>query len=104
MDDADWEADLATWHRECQLSRDNAARFNLDATGLRRGEEVSLRWVYTHMVEEYARHNGHADLIREMIDGAVGCQEPLRSGSSNRSLKGWEFLVASGGAIPALRP
>ncbi|MEU7577138.1 DinB family protein [Streptomyces sp. NPDC041068] len=33
---------------------------------------VSLRWVLMHMVEEYARHNGHADLIRERIDGAVG--------------------------------
>jgi uncharacterized damage-inducible protein DinB len=33
---------------------------------------VSLRWVLMHMVEEYARHNGHADLLRERIDGAVG--------------------------------
>ncbi|WP_030318879.1 DinB family protein [Streptomyces flavochromogenes] len=33
---------------------------------------VSLRWVLIHMIEEYARHNGHADLIRERIDGAVG--------------------------------
>ncbi|MDX2390433.1 DinB family protein [Streptomyces sp. DK15] len=33
---------------------------------------VSLRWVLIHMVEEYARHNGHADLLRERIDGAVG--------------------------------
>ena len=32
----------------------------------------SLRWVYLHMIEEYARHNGHADLLREAIDGAVG--------------------------------
>ncbi len=32
----------------------------------------SLRWVLIHMVEEYARHNGHADLIRERIDGATG--------------------------------
>ena len=31
----------------------------------------SLRWIYTHMIEEYARHNGHADLIREAIDGAT---------------------------------
>jgi hypothetical protein len=38
----------------------------------RRGEDVSLRWIYVHMVEEYARHNGHADLIRELVDGAVG--------------------------------
>jgi hypothetical protein len=33
---------------------------------------VSLRWVLLHMLEEYARHNGHADLLREQIDGAVG--------------------------------
>jgi len=35
-------------------------------------EEFSLRWVLIHMIEEYARHDGHADLIREAIDGAVG--------------------------------
>ena len=40
--------------------------------GLGRGEAVSLRWIYVHMIEEYARHNGHADLIRELVDGAVG--------------------------------
>ena len=33
---------------------------------------VSLRWVLTHMVEEYARHNGHADLLREQVDGQTG--------------------------------
>ena len=33
---------------------------------------VSLRWIYVHMIEEYARHNGHADLIRELVDGTVG--------------------------------
>ena len=32
----------------------------------------SMRWIYLHMVEEYARHNGHADLLREAIDGATG--------------------------------
>ncbi|HJB08942.1 MAG TPA: DinB family protein [Candidatus Brachybacterium merdavium] len=36
------------------------------------GRAPSLRWVLTHMIEEYARHNGHADLIREAIDGQVG--------------------------------
>ena len=35
-------------------------------------ERVSLRWVLVHMIEEYARHNGHADLIRESIDGQTG--------------------------------
>ena len=37
-----------------------------------RGERVSLRWILLHMIEEYARHNGHADLIRESIDGTTG--------------------------------
>lgn len=35
-------------------------------------EHPSLRWIVTHMIEEYARHNGHADLLREAIDGQVG--------------------------------
>jgi len=35
-------------------------------------EPVSLRWILVHMIEEYARHNGHADLLRESIDGATG--------------------------------
>ena len=72
LDDADWEADLAAWQAECDASRTAAARHNLDDTGVRRGKPVSLRWIYNHMIEEYARHNGHADLIREMVDGGVG--------------------------------
>jgi uncharacterized damage-inducible protein DinB len=74
LDDADWEADLATWQRECEASRRAAAAHELDDTGLRRGrgQPVSLRWIYVHMIEEYARHNGHADLIRELVDGEVG--------------------------------
>ena len=72
LDDADWEADLAAWHAECEHSRAAAAARDLDDTGIRRGEPCSLRWIYTHMIEEYARHNGHADLIRELVDGAVG--------------------------------
>jgi len=36
------------------------------------GTTFSLRWVYVHMIEEYARHNGHADLLRECIDGRTG--------------------------------
>jgi hypothetical protein len=36
------------------------------------GEPVSLRWILVHMIEEYARHNGHADLLREAIDGETG--------------------------------
>jgi Protein of unknown function (DUF664) len=37
-----------------------------------RGVTMDLRWVYLHMIEEYARHNGHADLLRERIDGTTG--------------------------------
>jgi hypothetical protein len=44
----------------------------LDVTGDSRQGPVSLREVLVHMVEEYARHNGHADLLRERIDGRVG--------------------------------
>jgi hypothetical protein len=73
LDDADWSADLAAWHAECAASRAAAARHSLDDTGLRHGEPCSLRWIYVHMIEEYARHNGHADLIRELVDGSVGC-------------------------------
>ncbi|MER7106348.1 DinB family protein [Streptomyces sp. NPDC000229] len=65
-----WEA----WRSEVAFaSRFVAEAPDLDAEGhdAWRGT-VSLRWVLIHMVEEYARHNGHADLLRERIDGAVG--------------------------------
>ena len=73
LDDADWDTDLAVWQAECQAAREAAARHGLDDTGLRHGKPCSLRWIYVHMIEEYARHNGHADLIRELTDGEVGC-------------------------------
>jgi uncharacterized damage-inducible protein DinB len=60
---------------EVEVSRALAAEHeSLDDVGaaLRHGEQVSLRWIYLHMIEEYARHNGHADLLRERIDGATG--------------------------------
>jgi uncharacterized damage-inducible protein DinB len=72
LDDATWEDDLAMWQAECEHSRQAAAGYGLDDLGLRRGEPCSLRWIYVHMIEEYARHNGHADLIRELADGSVG--------------------------------
>jgi uncharacterized damage-inducible protein DinB len=72
LDGADWETDVAIWEAECEASRKAAAGLKLDDTGLRDGEPVPLRWIYVHMIEEYARHNGHADLIRELIDGQVG--------------------------------
>jgi uncharacterized damage-inducible protein DinB len=38
----------------------------------RRREQMTLRWILVHMIEETARHNGHVDILREMIDGATG--------------------------------
>jgi uncharacterized damage-inducible protein DinB len=73
LDHADWDADLRAFEAECEASRKQAAQHELDDTGALDGNAVSLRWIYNHMIEEYARHNGHADLIRELIDGAVGC-------------------------------
>ena len=72
LDDADWDADLAAWLAQCDVSRQAASQHELDDTGLRHGKPCTLRWIYTHMIEEYARHNGHADLIRELVDGSVG--------------------------------
>jgi uncharacterized damage-inducible protein DinB len=63
---------FAAWQAECDNARTVAARMDLGDVGTRRGQEVSLRWVLVHMIEEYARHNGHADFIRERIDGATG--------------------------------
>ena len=51
-----------------------AAAASLDETGIRRrtGEPFSLRWLLVDLIAEYARHTGHADLLRERIDGAIG--------------------------------
>ncbi len=73
LDDAVWADDLAAWLAECDAGRAAAVAHDLDDVGTRRGQPCSLRWIYTHMIEEYARHNGHADLIRELVDGEVGC-------------------------------
>jgi Protein of unknown function (DUF664) len=67
------EADLASFRDECELARQAVAGRSLEETfASRRGEELDLRWIYIHMIEEYARHNGHADILREQIDGATG--------------------------------
>jgi hypothetical protein len=72
-DPARAEADFAPFAEECDLARKAVGGASLDEefTG-GRGRTLSLRWVYAHMVEEYARHNGHADLLRQRIDGATG--------------------------------
>ncbi|MFJ4788259.1 DinB family protein [Streptomyces sp. NPDC088794] len=71
-----WAEALATWEAEIEAARRNAARFGLDdlteGKHRRTGEQFNLRWLHTHMIEEYARHNGHADLLRERLDGATG--------------------------------
>jgi len=81
----DWEAsfrevptaDVAEafriWRAECDHSRAlTTAAPSLDVRGFRHSGYVSLRWVITHLIEEYARHNGHADLLRERLDGSTG--------------------------------
>ena len=92
-DDAIWDADSDwDWHsatddsaadlRGCSRRRSPAPRQVIAADRLaRRGGRAPpsphrrgghrLRWIMVHMIEEYARHNGHADLIRESIDGAT---------------------------------
>lgn len=74
VDTADAEQDYATYLREVELARAAAAGHSLDETFFhqRLQVEMDLRWVYVHLIEEYARHNGHADLLRERIDGATG--------------------------------
>ncbi|MET9802908.1 DinB family protein [Streptomyces sp. NPDC006368] len=70
-----WEEAHATWQAEIARARELAATRSLDDRAIgrhRSGEPFNLRWIYTHMIEEYARHNGHADLLRERIDGATG--------------------------------
>jgi len=73
VEPGDAEADFATFTAECELARKAAAGRSLDGTFVIPGRETfDLRWVYVHMIEEYARHNGHADLLRERIDGVTG--------------------------------
>jgi uncharacterized damage-inducible protein DinB len=71
---ADAERDFAVYQAEIAAARLAAAGHDLDETfyHTQREEDMSVRWAYLHMIEEYARHNGHADLLREAIDGATG--------------------------------
>ena len=63
-----WE----TWWREIAHARKVYVDLDLDATVLVHGEAAEVRDIIVHMVEEYARHVGHADLLRECIDGRTG--------------------------------
>jgi uncharacterized protein DUF664 len=70
---ADPEADFATFRAEVEAARAAVAGRDLDVLFVdREVQPLDVRWAYLHMIEEYARHNGHADLIRERIDGTVG--------------------------------
>jgi len=77
IDQADPAEAFAAFERECTVSREVVAQAaSLDdlskLTSERTGQPFSLRWILSHMVEEYARHNGHADLLRESVDGTTG--------------------------------
>jgi len=73
-EDADFAADLETWHAECAVSREIVAAHELDDTArpLDWHEDVDLRWLVLRMIAEYAQHCGHVDLLREGIDGKTG--------------------------------
>ena len=77
LDPARAAADYARLTEEIKLANAAVANSSLDETFTHRGQVMSLRLIYIHMIEEYARHLGHADLLRERIDGATG-QLPRR--------------------------
>ncbi len=66
------EADFAVYAAEVEAARLAVAGRSLDEQFGDETHVVDLRWLYAHMLDEYIRHNGHADLIRELIDGATG--------------------------------
>jgi hypothetical protein len=73
--DGDFDEALAVWRAQVERSREIvAAAASPDDTGTRfaDGTAFSLRWVLLRLIAEYARHDGHADLLRERIDGATG--------------------------------
>jgi uncharacterized damage-inducible protein DinB len=76
LDAADPQADLEAFQREVAAARAAATPKGLDDVVPSHGDHPervrNVRWIYVHMIEEYARHNGHADLIRERIDGVTG--------------------------------
>lgn len=75
VDDADVKGAFDHWRARCASARKVVETFaSLDdvGAGQTKGAGISLRWTLVHMIEEYARHNGHADLLREAIDGTTG--------------------------------
>jgi hypothetical protein len=74
VDPARAEDDLADLRETIRISDELVAGYSLDDTFRRpkRDEQCSVRYLYLHLIEEYARHNGHADLLRERTDGLTG--------------------------------
>ena len=76
LENADAAGNLDAYRVECEHARSAVAGRSLDSVVPSRGDHPErsrdIRWIFVHMIEEYARHNGHADLIREAIDGATG--------------------------------
>lgn len=67
------QAAFEAFKAECVLADEAAAGRSLDDTFVSSdGNTLDLRWIYLHMIEEYARHNGHADILRERLDGVTG--------------------------------
>lgn len=64
---------VADYQQQCERSRQIAADYPLDfVVPHNRHGQVSLRWIYIHMIEETARHAGHLDILREQLDGTTG--------------------------------
>ncbi len=72
LDPARAEADYGQLLAEQEASRQAAAALPMDASFRFSDEEMSLRMLHLHMIGEYARHNGHADLLRQCVDGTTG--------------------------------
>ena len=66
------EEDFDRYRAECRAVDAAFEGAKLDDTFTFREKTISVRWMWQHLVEEYARHNGHADLLRQVIDGATG--------------------------------
>lgn len=75
VDPAAASANVATYRAELNTTRANAAGWTdleRPVRGLRKDKPVNLRWILVHLIEEYARHLGHMDLLREAVDGRTG--------------------------------
>ena len=76
VDGADAPTDIENYWAEVQAAKQAVQPHSLDevvpSAGHHVGRTRNIRWIYIHMIEEYARHNGHADLLREKIDGSTG--------------------------------